>query len=158
MRAVLDEVVDVLRRHASAVENRRRCAVRRPEALERVADLGDVSAHHRAGGVASRADRPDRLVRDDDFRRVLQLRHGGGADLIRTERSRRDRARACAGLSPMQSTGVSPASIASRQLARDERVVSRRKRAPLGMADDDEARAAVAEHGRRDLAGERARL
>src|SRR5207302_6380463 len=44
------------------------------------------------------------------------------------------------------------------QFSCDERVVFTVNRAPLGMADDDETRAAIAQHVRGNLAGERTRF
>ena len=57
----------------------------------------------------------------------------------------------------MQSTGVRPVAMARRELAGDDGVGLVEEVAALGMAEDHGVGTALAEHRRRDLAGERAR-
>src|SRR2546425_3249379 len=67
------EVGNVVGSDASAVQNRRGlCESRRPESLQRAANLGHHFSDHCAGRVAAGSDRPHWLVREEKRLRLLQ--------------------------------------------------------------------------------------
>ena len=110
-------------------------------------------------GVATRpgADRPDRLVGDHDLGEAL-VGHAGEVvpDLLAQLALGVARRRAPDSVSPTHRIGARPAASAAGTFSASARSVSPNSCAPLGVAEHHAAHVQLAQHRRRDLAGERA--
>ena len=94
------------------------------------------------------ADRPDRLVGDDQS--VRGGARGQAALELAVEHLERLAGRAtCASVSPMHRIGIRPAASAASALARTSGVALAVAVAPLGVADDHRLTAGILEHRRR---------
>ena len=132
-------------RHAAAVEHRDVGGDRAParSTARRVADRIGHRRRVRAARVAARADRPDRLVGDDEpaVARPTPARRPASAAARAGRRRRRSLARASrsASCSPTHRIGRRPASTRPGELAADQLVGLAGVPPPLGVADDHPA-------------------
>jgi LmbE family N-acetylglucosaminyl deacetylase/glycosyltransferase involved in cell wall biosynthesis len=128
---------------------------RRPETAQCVANVPDHLRHHARCRISTGSDRPHRFVCDQQLGRTLERRLGCGFELIGDEAGGPSGIAHLLRLANAKDRRKAGGNGDS-ELACDHRVGLAINVTPLGVAKDDEGRAAVEEHRRGDLAGESA--